>query len=183
MFGDVLGDTPRQAVGDVVARRDGAAQRTTRDVGRRSLADDPCARVRRPAARTRDHDDARQTPNFVRIAPAREQLGGVPPEDQKELVVRVAPPQLPKCVDGVRRPPAPHLDVPDLEALLALDRQPAHLDALPGVGDRGRPVRWHARGDEQHLVQAAALHRGPRRRQVTEVDGVERAPKDADPHG
>src|SRR2546428_10642970 len=83
----------------------------------------------------------------------------------------------------VRDATAADLHVGNLESLVLADREPAHLHALLGIGPGAASMRRLSGRDQQHTLEAGAVDRGARRRQVPCVDGVECAAEDADPHG
>ncbi len=114
----------------------------------------------------------------------REQARGIPTQDQEQVVAGMRAAQLLQSVHRVGRPVAPGLHVRDLEAALTRNRKPAHLEPLLGAGDRAfSPMRRAAGRNEQDAVELRAIERGPRGGDVSEMDRVEGAAQDADPHG
>src|SRR3989449_3073624 len=75
------------------------------------------------------------------------------------------------------------LHVGNLESVVLPDREPAHLHALLGIRHGAASMRRLSGRDQQHTLEAGAVDRGARRRQVPCVDGVECAAEDADPQG
>src|SRR5256712_6390868 len=83
----------------------------------------------------------------------------------------------------VRDATAADLHVGNLESLVLADREPAHLHALLGIRHGAASMRRLSGRDQQHTLEAGAVDRGARRRQVACMDGVECAAEDADPQG
>ena len=137
----------------------------------------------RTAPRPGDHHDRGEVPDLFWHTPGREQPGGVPAQDEEQLVVRVDPLQLLQCLGRVRDAAPADLHIRHLERLIRADRKPAHLQPLLGAGHCGASMRWLARRNQQNAVQVGAFDGGAGGRQVAEVDRIESAAEDADPHG
>ncbi len=91
--------------------------------------------------------------------------------------------QLLQGVGGVGDASPAYLQVRHLERLLGVDREARHLQAVPGAGHGGAPMWGLAGWDEYNAVEPAAFDRGAGRGEMPDVDRVERAAEDADPHG
>src|ERR1700716_2061564 len=91
--------------------------------------------------------------------------------------------QLRHGVRGVRESASLDLHVGDLETRLVLNRETDHRKTVALRSQRRGAVRGTPRRDEQHAIEVRAFHRKARRRHVTFVNRIERAAKDAQPHG
>ena len=127
------------------------------------------------------HGDPRRGAHALRRVPAveRRQLVGA----QQQHQVAVARGQLLERVGRVRRALAVDLDAAELEHRIArherLRQAQAHLRRL----GRRLAVRRHARGHDQHAVEAELPRGLAREQQVAEMRRVAERPEDAGGHG
>src|SRR5207253_8879143 len=109
--------------------------------------------------------------------------GRIPPEDQEQLIPTMRTCQLLDGVGGVRLAASFDLEVADGKAVIALDGAGGHLESLPRLRQRRLAMRRGGARDEEHTVELRAIHGDVRGGEMTEVDRVERAAEDANPHG
>ena len=131
---------------------------------------------RRVDRRPREADDARQTRDLLRLAPAGKGEEHVRPHHQPERIVRMLRGELAQRVDGIARPFAPQLHIADLEAVQPSDRQLRQREARLRVrrAVRQRLVRRNGSRNDDHAFQPQRRAALRRRQPMPFVRRVER---------
>ena len=131
---------------------------------------------RRVDRRPREADDARQTRDLLRLAPAGKREEHVRPHHQPERIVRMLRGELAQRVDSIAWPFAPQLQIANLEAVQPSDRQLRQREARLRVrrAVRQRLVRRNSSRNDNHAFQPQRRAALRRRQPMPFVRRVER---------
>ena len=129
-----------------------------------------------------DHDQRGQGGDPVGLAPKGEIDEAVGADQEEEVVAGTLGGDGREGLGAVVGAGAAGLDLGDLEGGVAGRGDPRHLQAVGHRRPAGRLVRRRPRHHEPDPVQRAGLAAGLGQEQVPQVDRVERAAEDAQPH-
>ena len=120
-------------------------------------------------------------PQSLRLSPFIDTSESVGATNEVELGARVLRREVRQRVNGVRHSPAHHVDVRNLQLVVVGGGEAAHLEALLGRRSGRLSLEGlRSRGHEENGVKTEGRAHLTGHNEVANVDGIERAPQDAD---
>lgn len=117
----------------------------------------------------------------LRLPPFVDASEGVRAADEEELRSRILGGEIRQGVDRVRHSTTDHVHIRDLQCVIIGRSKSAHLESLLSGRSGCLPFeRLSGRRHEEHGVKAESRAHLPGHNEVANVDGIERAPQDAD---
>jgi hypothetical protein len=123
----------------------------------------------------------RELEHGLRLAPRRQRVSHVTPDDERQLVSRRIRMQRPQGIDRERRSVPPHVDERDAEPGIRGRDRLAHRHAVGHTGLHLPGLVWrHMRRNEQYTLETELDQRLLRTHQMAEVGRVEGAAEQTD---